>query len=171
MKKILIFLLALICFGCQQKEDPSYYYHLSMGGVEVIPGYTKVSELVDLSFEAPEELGPGEDIYAELYDSGYSVGEIRIFNPSEEKAPLGDCRVVYIDLYKVFYGDIFLDEELLSDSIKENCETRGGTYFYQNGYACKLEKKSHSRTSVIILHGDISAMDQDLVDRVEVFAE
>ncbi len=171
MKKMLIFLLVLLCFGCQQKEDPSYYYHLSLGGIDIIPGYTKVSELVDLTFDAPVELGPGEDVYAELYDTGYNVGEIRIFNPSEEIAPIGDCRVVYVDLYKVFYGDIVLDEQLLFDSIKENCEALGGTYFYQNGYACMLEKKTHSRKSTLILHGDISALDQDKVDRVEVFAE
>ena len=59
----------------------------------------------------------------------------------------------------------------LSNSVKENCEMFSGEYIERNGYACAFGQEAGDKDNVVVLYGDLFAIDQDKLDHVEIYVE
>ena len=46
-----------------------------------------------------------------------------------------------------------------------------GEYISRNGYACAFGKNVHGKKNVVVLYGDILAMDQDELSHMEIYVE
>lgn len=76
--------------------------------------------------------------------------------------------VIYVSFYVEEGKDITIDDVIISDGIKENCNTYDGVLINKNGYACYISKRVNGRENYIILHGDLLNDDINKINRVEV---
>ncbi|MBQ1483571.1 MAG: hypothetical protein IIZ28_08395 [Erysipelotrichaceae bacterium] len=174
MKKLLsLFLIPLLLCGCTvERED---YYIFSFGDYTIAPGYDD-AEYLELIFELdlPETLEPNETLEKkEVHFWGDYLADVDLSNDGKKTIPIGEAKVTRFVLYLANFPDAVyrIDGQELSPSVRENCEKFSGEYIERNGYACVFGKKSGKKKNVVILYGDLFAIDQDALDHVEIYVE
>ena len=172
MKKILLALSLLILCSCVNRED---YYVFSFDDYSITPGYDDVSFL-DIAFDldVPESI----DGYQKIKDVnmtffGKYFGDVDLVNPTGKPIEIKDAKVSKLVLYFSQLSDhaFKIDGIDLEKSVKTNCEVFNGEYIVRNGYACVIGKNVHGKKNVIILYGDIYAMDQDELNHMEIYVD
>ena len=172
MKKILLVLSLLILCSCTNRED---YYVFSFDDYSITPGYDDVS-FMDIAFDldVPESI----DGYQKIKDVnmtffGKYFGDVDLFNPTSKTIEIKDAKVTKLTLYFSQLTDYTfkIDGVDMLKSVKDNCAQFNGEYIVRNGYACVIGKKVHGRNNVIILYGDIYALDQDEVSHMDIYVE
>ena len=174
MKKLLLLLMSvLLLSGCtSERED---YYIFSFGDYTIAPGYDDV-EYTRLIFELelPETLEAQQTLEKrEVYFWDRYLADINIGNDSKKQIPIEKGKVTKLAFFLSNYPDVVykIDDIELSSSVKENCEKFAGEYIERNGYACAFGKTVGKKNNIVVLYGDIFAVDQDKLDHVEIYVE
>jgi hypothetical protein len=172
MKKILLALSLLLLCACTHRED---YYVFSFDDYSITPGYDDVSFL-DIAFDldVPESLEGYEKISdINMTFFGKYFGDVDLYNPTKKAIDIKDAKLSRLTLYFSQLADhtFKIDDIELEKSIKKNCEIFNGEYIVRNGYACAIGKKVHGMDNIIILYGDIYAMDQDELNHLEIYVK
>ncbi|MBR4485297.1 MAG: hypothetical protein IKO97_08820 [Erysipelotrichaceae bacterium] len=175
MKKLFLIILLVMLCGCdvELRED---YYVFSFDDFTVAPGYDHV-DFMRLVFDVRnsktqlESKETEKDIEVYFWDD--YMGKIDIEN--EDKKPIGvdDATVTRYEFYldNIPFGRFKINDIELSESVKENCAYFNGEYIERNGYACAFGQKSHGKDNVVILYGDILAIDQDKLSHLEIYVK
>ena len=172
MKKLLTVFLLILLAGCQ-KEVREDLFVLGIDGQEIVPGFDTqaVLEKAGIGFTEEGILQPKEEASGILYRDALPVGSYRLYNPEKKKErTFLDSPLVYLELYTDPFS-LTLDGEVLSSSMKETCDAYKGEYLEHNGPYCVLKKESSKHYATMILHGDITDLDQDRLDRLEIFID
>ncbi|MBQ3295763.1 MAG: hypothetical protein IJH00_04735 [Erysipelotrichaceae bacterium] len=172
MKKFLLALSLLLLCSCVHRED---YYVFSFDDYSITPGYDDVSFL-DIAFDldVPDSLEGNEKLKSvNMTFFGKYFGDVDLYNPTNKAIDIKDGKLSRLVLYFSQLTDhtFKIDGVDLEKSIKKNCEIFNGEYIVRNGYACAIGKKVNGKDNVIILYGDIYAMDQDELNHLEIYAE
>ena len=173
MKKILIVFLLVLLAGCQ-KEVREDLFVLGINGTEIVPGFDGPSSFTEADIAVYEEgiLQPKEEASGDLYKDDLPVGTYKIFNPEKKKEKTyEESLLVYLELYTDPFESLTLNGEALSSSMKETCDAYEGEYLYHNGPYCVLKRESLKHYATMILHGDITDLDQDRLDRIEIYID
>ncbi|MBQ1477117.1 MAG: hypothetical protein IIZ33_03115 [Erysipelotrichaceae bacterium] len=173
MRKVFsLFLILLLLTSCH-KEVREDHYVLGLDEERLFaPGFDTLERMREIGFETElyGEFSKGDSAQVPLYYEGKEVGKATFTNTGKKDAPSEECILTYLELYVWSIPEtLLLDGEEVPVSIKETCDRYEGDYLYKNGIACVIEKEDRNET--VILHGDISAYDQDRIDRIEVFAD
>ena len=90
-----------------------------------------------------------------------------------EEIPIDEAIISSADFYLSNYPlDSYKISDIeLCDSVKENCEKFNGKYVDRNGYACIFGKQVGKKNNIVILYGDIFAIDQDKLYRIKIYVE
>ena len=174
MKKLLCLLLMMLLLGgcVRERED---YYIFSFGDYTITPGYDDVA-YARLIFDAQlsETIEPETTLKEqELYFWGKYLADIDITNDSSKQKPIDQAIVSRFVFYLSNYPDVpyKINGIELSNSVKENCEMFSGEYIERNGYACAFGQEAGDKDNVVVLYGDLFAIDQDKLDHVEIYVE
>lgn len=142
MKKILFILLLLLLTSCGTKR--SSFYELKYNDSSVVVGCDNISIVEN-------------DEYIDSY-SYY-------LNKNDE--PILSKLVLYVD--DLDNKNIYIDNHLLNEGIKETCASLKGELIDHNGYACLINKTVNKRENYILIYGDILADDINKINRIEVY--
>ena len=173
MKKLFtgLFCLLILC-GCAKRED---YYIFSFDDYSLAVGYDD-GEYLKVAFDVDikDELEPFEvisdlDIY--YLDKYFAIVDIS----NDSKKNIESDKAV-VTRFKYFLKDIpfttyKINDIELSKSIKDNCEQFNGEYIDRNGKACVIGQVVDDKQNVIIMKGDIFAIDDDELDNIEIYVE
>ena len=172
MKKVLLVLSLLFLCSCTNRED---YYVFSFDDFSITPGYDDVNYMkIAFEMELPETLNPYEELKdVDFYFWDKHYGSVDIINDTNKQIETIDGSISKLTIYFNILGDHIykIDETVLKSSVKENCEMFEGEYISRNGYACAFGKNVHGKKNVVVLYGDILAMDQDELSHMEIYVE
>ncbi len=176
MKKLfLILLLSVLISGCTRPIEREDYYIFSFDDFTIAPGYDDV-EYMRLIFdvELPETIEAQQLLKdREVFFWNTYLADIDVLNGTKKPISSDQAGVSRLVFYLSNYPDVpyRLSGIELKDSVKENCETFGGEYIERNGYACAFGKKVGKKKNIVILYGDLFAVDQDKLDHIEIYVE
>ena len=104
---------------------------------------------------------------------GKYFGDVDLVNPTSKPIDIKDAKVSKLTLYLSQLTDhtFKIDGTELDKSVKTNCEIFNGEYIVRNGYACAIGKDVHGKKNVIVLYGDIYALDQDELNHLEIYVD
>lgn len=173
MKKLLIILLTLIFItSCSLRND---YLKLSIDDYSVTVGYDNAKFLkIAYDFELPEKLAANEVIdNVEIYLFDQLLGVASFTNPKDKEIDSDKAILTRLELYvnDMPNRTIKLNDELLDNSIKTNCDNYNGQYIEKNGYACVIENEKTNELNVAELHGDYLNIDQDELDHIVIYVK
>ena len=176
MKKLISFIALCILFsGCVFGPEREDYYVFSFDGFTITPGYDDVEYMkVIFGVKAPEMLEAHQVIEGnEVYFWDHYLAEIDIENDSKKEIPCDQAVVKKIIFYLSNYPDAVykIGDTELSQSIRENCNTFNGEYIQRNGHACAFGQEVGGKKNIVILYGDLFAVDQDKLHHVEIYVE
>ena len=174
MKKLLLLAISLLLLsGCTIEREGHYIF--SFGDYTIAPGYDDVEYTrVIFDLDLPETLEAKQVLKDnKVYFWNRYLADIDIANDSEKQIVADKAKVTRFVFYLSNFPDVVykIDDIELSSSVKENCEKFGGEYIERNGYACAFGKKTGKKNNIVILYGDIFAVDQDKLDHVEIYVE
>ncbi len=175
MKKLILIPLLLLLCSCDVvlRED---YYVFSFDDFTIAPGYDNV-DFMRLVFEVRNSKdtleSKEEEKDIDVYFWNEFMGKIDIVNDTKKPVSVEEATVSRFELYldNIPFDTLKLNDIELSESVKTNCETFGGEYIQRNGYACAFGQKSHGKDNVVILYGDILALDQDKLSHLEIYVK
>ena len=175
MKKLFLIPLLLLLCSCDVvlRED---YYVFSFDDFTVAPGYDTV-DFMRLVFDVRnsktqlESKETEDDIEVYFWDE--YMAEIDIENDTKKAVDVNEATLKRFEMYlgNIPFDVLKLNDIELSSSVKQNCEYFGGEYIERNGYACAFGQKAHGRDNVVILYGDILAIDQDKLSHLEIYVK
>ena len=174
MRKLLsVLLMMLLLGGCMNERED--YYIFSFGDYTLTPGYDNM-EYARLIFDLqlPETIGANSRIEKnEVYFWDHYLCDLDLINESKKEIPIDEAIISSADFYLSNYPlDSYKISDIeLSDSVKENCEKFSGKYVDRNGYACIFGKQVGKKDNIVILYGDIFAIDQDKLYRIKIYVE
>ena len=173
MKKIIIILSLILLCSCS--ADRNLYYNLHFDDYSIVVGYDDL-EYINLVFDSDvkDKLEKKEEIKdIELFFFNDYFANIDIVNEKNKTIKAKQALVSRLDLYlaNIPMKEIKIDDQILSRSVKENCEIFDGDYLSNNGYGCVFGKKVDSKYNYVILHGDILNLDQDELSRIEIYVK
>ena len=159
-KLILVLLLVLLSACSKQENNPIF--------MDIEIGKTSASELNEMgyAFDIPEVLDSNQETHSDyLLFQGIKVGSITFKNNNDIEIMGLEATVSYLELYVDIYPEyLFIEDVMLSESIKENCEVLKGKYKEGIGNSCVIE----SEDIVYILESNI-AKDWDKLNRIEIY--
>lgn len=172
MKKILLLLSLLLLTACGKRED---YYIFSFDNFTIAPGYDNV-EFLKLIFDVnvQEELGAEEKLEdVEIYFWNEYLGSVDLINEGMRIVPIDKALVSRVELYldNLPYTTLKINDTILSDSVKENCEMFGGEYLERYASACAFGQKVDKKSNIVILYGDVLGIDQDKLAHLEIYVK
>ena len=176
MKKLfLIVLMSFLIGGCTHPIEREDYYIFSFGDFTIAPGYDDV-EYMRLIFdvELPETIEAHQKLKdREVFFWDEYLADIDIENNTKKPISSNQAGVSRLVFYLSNYPDVSyrLSGVELKDSVRENCELYKGEYIERNGYACAFGKKIGKKKNVVVLYGDLFAIDQDKLDHIEIYVE
>ena len=173
MKKLLILLLLVVLCACQ-KEEREDFFIIGHDGKDFAAGFDTASLLTeaDIGFHDEGILGPKDHVSGDLTYEDLPVGSYTLYNPEKKKEKaFEESFLTYLELYVDPFEELTLDGEPFPNDLKEICSEKEGEYLVHNGPYCVLKKESLKHYSTLILHGDITDLDQDRVDRIEIFID
>lgn len=163
-------LILILLTACSLKEE---YFELGIDDYVIRVGYDD-SEYMDIAFDfdmkhefqAQETV---DNVEIKLSNNLLGVGEFT--NYSSKTKPSNKAILTSLTIYLDDLGDreFKLNGEPIESSIKANCNKFNGTYVEKNGYACVIENKIRDKLNVIELYGDYLNIDQDRLDRIEIY--
>ena len=173
MKKVVLILIALLLSSCGFSRNR--YHIFSFDDYTIAPGFDDVGYLrVVFDLNTNKTLQPNEIIEdVDLYFWDNYLASIDIINRKGIEIETDKAIVKKFDFFLVNYNaeSYKLNGMDLSDSVKENCERLNGEYISTNAPACIIVKKTEGSNKVAVLHGDILAINQDKLARVEIYVE
>ena len=175
MKKLILIPLLLLLCSCDVvlRED---YYVFSFDDFTIAPGYDNV-DFMRLVFEVRNSKdtleSKEEEKDIDVFFWNEYMGKIDIINDTKKPVSVEEATVSRFELYldNIPFDTLKLNDIELSESVKTNCEAFGGEYIQRNGYACAFGQKSHGKDNVVILYGDILALDQDKLSHLEIYVK
>ena len=175
MKKLILIPLLLLLCSCDVvlRED---YYVFSFDDFTIAPGYDNV-DFMRLVFEVRNSKdtleSKEEEKDIDVFFWNEYMGKIDIINDTKKPVSVEEATVSRFELYldNIPFDTLKLNDIELSESVKTNCETFGGEYIQRTGYACAFGQKSHGKDNVVILYGDILALDQDKLSHLEIYVK
>lgn len=176
MKKLfLILLITLLIGGCTRPAEREDYYIFSFDDFTIAPGYDDV-EFMRLIFDVdlPETLEAQQQLKdREVYFWDSYLADIDVRNDTKKAIETKQATISRLVFYLSNYPNAAykLSGIELKDSVKENCELFKGQYIERNGYACAFGRNAGGDKNVVILYGDLFAIDQDKLDHIEIYVE
>jgi len=173
MKKVLIIILLLLISSCSINRD--LYYNFQFDDYSISVGHDDL-EYIKLIYDCDvvEQLDRKQEIKdIEIYFFDDYLANIDIKNYKNRKIKSNKAIVSKLDVYltNLDMNEYKIYDQILSTSIKENCEIFEGEYLDNNGYGCVFGKKVKGKYNYVILHGDILNKDQDELVRIEIYVE
>jgi len=173
MKKIFVlFLLVFLC-ACSPKQEE--YYNLSFADYDITVGYDS-AEYLAIVFECEitdilQAYDSQEDIQLKYF--GKDFGLASISNYAKKPVTANKAIVSSLEFYLADTGfsEFSIDGIKLDESIVKNCETFNGQLVQRNGYACVIEQTVGEQNNGIILYGNVANIEQDTLDRIEIFVK
>lgn len=174
MKKIALALLLILLVGCQKQERTDYYV-LGLDDYTITVGYDNSEYLkVIFDYDIKETLEGYEEVKdVDLTILDQHIGYADFANPKRKEKESSKAILNKLSLYLKDTGSHFfsINGLQLSTSIQDNCSRLNGKLVERNGYACVIEQEVHEKDNAIILYGDISNLDQDELDRIEILVK
>lgn len=159
--------------GCTNSRDK--YYVLSFNNYTLAVGNDSSEFLsVIFDYDIKETLGPNETVKdIDLLLDGKAFGKASITNLKTKEKPSNEAILSSLEFYveDSDIKDLKINGISLDQSIKSNCEKLNGEYLYKNGCACIIEEMVDDKNNAIILYGDITEINQDLLDRIKIVIE
>lgn len=144
MKKIvLLVLLAFLLCGCKDDKYNTFSYE---------------GEMLTIGKEIDNENYHVED--GKLYLNDKYIGEVI----------MKDNRLMGLDVYLYdLRGDIYLNDYLLTKSVKETCDHFGGQVEYKKGAVCIINEDGDNGTSTMVFYANIYDQVIDELNRFSMF--
>lgn len=173
MKKLItIITLILLLSSCSNRNN---YYVLSFDNYSLAVGYDDV-EFLKLVFtiDSDEIMQPNElreNVEVLFWDRHFAYMDI--INYKKKEIDIDKAIVCKADIYlsNLEMETYKINGIELSSSVKENCKKFNGELVERNGYACVIGKQVDDKDNVVVLHGDIYNVDQDLLSRIEIYVK
>ena len=153
MKKFLL-VFFIFLFSCSNSKpyilsNDSFSYDLNNNIIESL-------HHEGFYFEIPEVMEKNKEYYIEdIMFEDKNVGNLKIYND----------KVVYLDLYlKQFNNNLTLNGYTFDNSIKNACDYFRGKLKDNENYYCEIKNKNIS----MIIHGDITELNKDELNRIEI---
>ena len=173
MKKTILILIVLLLSSCGFSRNR--YHIFSFDDYTIAPGFDDVGYLrLVFELDTDKTLQPNELVEdVDLYFWDKYLASVDIINRKGIEIDTDKAIVKKFDFFLANYEaqSYKLNGIDLSDSVKENCDRLDGEYISTNAPACIIVKKTEGSNKVAILHGDILAIDQDKLARVEIYVE
>ena len=174
MKRLILLLILIFLFSCDRNIENVESLYLKFDNFIIDLGNEKAIDLIEDGFEIDvyEELTISKEIIInDIYYNYRNIGDMGFSGFSEELI-FNESYLSYLNIYIYSLpSDIYLDDYLLTENIKDDCDYLKGKYIDKNGKACLLNKNLDNKEISIIFEGDISDINQDKLDRIEIFIE
>ena len=159
--KLIMILLLILFSACNQQESHPIFMDIEIGKTSA----KKLNEM-GYSFDISETIDANKDIHSDyLLYQGINVGSITLKNNNDIEITGIEATVSYLELYVDIYPEyLIIEDVILSESIKENCDKLKGKYKEGIGNSCVIEKED----IVYILESNI-AKDWDKLNRIEIY--
>ena len=171
MKRLLLVIVLLLC-SCHRQVPIDEHIYLRFDNFEIDLGKEKASDLIADGFYIDvedETIIKDEIIYNDVYYNYRNIGDMG-FSSFGDGVEFNDSYLSYLNIYIYSLpSNIYLDDYLLIENIKDDCDYLKGKYIEKNGKACLLNKNLDNKEVSIVFQGDISDINQDKLDRIEIF--